>query len=298
MMKKLLLYILLLKASIGLGQIKLKVVDSNTMLGIPFANIWVENTQTGTTANENGEFIIDNSIGQTIIISSVGYESKKIQISDIQTIIELIPEVVELKEVIIASKKGKTKNTIGKFKDSEIGFYYAANNNPEIKARFFPFDSLALKTPFLDKIKLRIYSEIKKAKFNIRLYSIDAAGKPSHNLNEQNIIGIAKKGENNIEIDLSNLNIIFPEEGLFVSFEWLIIDENEYKISFPIPNSTERKEMSLYEPKVGLLPAKNNMNSWTYKNGVWQKEKIFGGNTPVPYLNNYGILAVELTLTD
>jgi hypothetical protein len=40
------------------------------------------------------------------------------------------------------------------------------------------------------------------------------------------------------------------------------------------------------------------MNSWTYKNGIWQSEVIFGGNTPEPYLNNYGILAVELTLTD
>ncbi|MGX7666693.1 carboxypeptidase-like regulatory domain-containing protein [Flavobacterium pedocola] len=297
-MKQLILFIFILKTTISLGQIKAKVVDQNSLLGIPFVNIWVENTQIGTTANEKGEFIINTPIGKTIVLSSVGYETKKINITDIPSLIKLTPKVVELNEIIIASKKGKTKNVIGKFEDSEISYYYAANNNPEIKARFFPFDPTLLKTPFLNKIKLRIYSDIKNAKFNIRLYSCDSLGMPGYTLSEQNIIGIVKKGVNNIEIDLSDLNIMFPKEGLFVSYEWLIIDENEFKASFQMPNSKERKEISLYEPKVGLLPAKTNMNSWTYKNGVWQKEAILAGNTPTPYLNNYGVLAVELTLTD
>jgi hypothetical protein len=297
-MKKLFLFLFIFKTSISFGQIKAKVVDANTLLPIPFVNIWIENTSIGTTANANGEFLIDNPIGQTIVLSSVGYESTKIKITEIQPLIKLNSKIVELKEIIISSKKGKTKTVIGKFDDSEISYYYAANNNPEIKARFFPFDSLLLKTPFLNKIKFRIYSEIKNAKFNIRLYSADSTGKPSYNLYEQNLIGIVKKGVNNLEIDLSKLNIKFPEEGLFVSYEWLIIKENEYKTSLPIPNSNKRKEISLFEPKVGLLPTNNNMNSWTYKNGIWQSEVIFGGNTPEPYLNNYGILAVELTLTD
>ena len=58
-MKKLFLFLFILKTSISFGQIKAKVVDANTLLGIPFVNIWIENTPIGTTANANGEFLIE-----------------------------------------------------------------------------------------------------------------------------------------------------------------------------------------------------------------------------------------------
>ena len=76
-MKKLFLFLFIFKTSISFGQIKAKVVDANTLLPIPFVNIWIENTSIGTTANENGEFLIENPIGQTIVLSSVGYENTK-----------------------------------------------------------------------------------------------------------------------------------------------------------------------------------------------------------------------------
>ncbi len=101
-----------------------------------------------------------------------------------------------------------------------------------------------------------------------------------------------------MEIDLSDLNIYFPDDGLFVSYEWLIIEENEFNISIPTQDSNERIKKTLYEPKVGLLPVSKNTNSWLYKNGKWEKVDKFKGNSPKPYLDNYGILAIELTLTN
>ncbi len=289
---------LLLTSNFIFSQLKSVIIDNETKEKIPFVNIWIENENIGTTSNENGEFVIDNSKGEILILSSLGYETMKINLKKVPSKIFLLPKSYELDEVIVSTKKENKKIVIGAFKDSEIGFYYATEKNPEIKARLFDFDSTYLETPFLKSIKLRIYSDVKNAKFNIRFYSVGENGQPDKPIYEKNIIGISKKGTKNLEIDLSDLNINFPDTGLFVSYEWLIIEENEFKISFPIKDSKKRIEKTLYEPKVGLLPITQNTNSWLYKNGKWEKVERFKGNSPKPYLDNYGILAIELILTN
>ena len=84
------------------------------------------------------------------------------------------------------------------------------------------------------------HGQFENAKFNIRLYSIGENGEPKNPIYEKNIIGIVKKGTKNIELDLSELDIMFPKNGVFISYEWLIIPENEFKASFPIKDSKKR----------------------------------------------------------
>ena len=45
----------------------------------------------------------------------------------------------------------------------------------------------------------------------------------------------------------------------------------------------------MYEPKVGLLPSETDENSWTYKNGKWEKVKAFDTKTnhPKEYINKF-----------
>ena len=292
-MKKLLTIIILLVSNLSFGQISAIVIDNDTKEAIPYVNIWVENENIGTTTDENGKFVIDNSKGQVLILSSLGYETKNLDLSDIPDKIFLIPKAFELDEIIISSKKAKTQKVVGKYNDDDIGFYYASNNKPEIKARLFPYQPSYSETPFITKIKFNIFSDVRKAKFNVRFYSVDEGGEPGNPVYEKNIIGTAKKGVHNITLDLSDTGITFPENGLFVSYEWLIIDDNKLKYSLP------NNEIGfIYEPKIGLLPVTDNQNSWAFRNGKWQKVEKFSGNTPKPYLDNYGTLAIELTLTD
>lgn len=292
-MKKLLSIIILIVSHLSFGQISAIVLDNDTKEAVPYVNIWVENENTGTTTDENGKFTIDNSKGKTLILSSLGYETKNIGLSNIPKKIFLIPKAFELDEIIISSKKAKTQKIIGEYNDDDIGFYYASNNKPEIKARLFPYQPSYSETPFLSKIKFNIFSDVKNAKFNIRFYSVDERGEPGNPIYENNIIGTAKKGVHNITLDLSNVNITFPENGFFISYEWLIIDDNKLKYSLPNDETG-----FLYEPKIGLLPVTDNQSSWTFRNGNWKKVEKFSGNTPKPYFGNYGTLAIELTLTD
>ncbi len=299
-MKRLLTIIFLITSNLTFSQTKGVIYNSETKEKVPYVNIWIENENIGTTSNENGEFTLDISRGDFLILSSLGYENKRIEISKISNTISLIPKITELQEIIINSTKQRKELVIGKFNDSEVGYYYASLDKPEIKARFFPFDSIYSKTPYLQKLKFRIYSNIRNAKFNVRLYSIGKNEEPKNPLYEKNIIGTVKKGTKNIELDLSDLDITFPESGLFVSYEWLIIKENEFKTSFPIKDSKEREEKIMYEPKVGFLPSEKDDNSWTYKNGKWQKVIAFDEKTnhPKKYINKFGLLAIEMTLTN
>ena len=299
-MKKLLAIIFLLISNFSFSQLKAVIIDSETKEKIPYVNIWIENKNIGTTSNENGEFSIDTSNGNFLILSSLGYENKRIEISIISELITLNPKITELDEVILSSIKQQAELTIGKFSDSDVGYYYASFDKPEIKARFFPFDTVYKDTPYLKKLKFRVDSNIRNAKFNIRLYSIGENGEPKNPLYEKNIIGIVKKGTKNIELDLSSLEITFSENGLFVSYEWLIIKDNEFKTSLPIKDSKKRIDKIMYEPKVGFLPSEKDENSWTYKDGNWEKVKAFDekSNSPERYINKFGLLAIEMTLTN
>ena len=299
-MKKLLTITILLISNLGFSQLKAVIINSETKEKVQYVNIWIENENIGTTSNENGEFSLDISRGKILSLSSLGYEKKRIEISKISNTISLNPKITELQEIIINSTKQRKELLIGKFNDSEVGYYYASLNKPEIKARFFPFDSIYSITPYLKKLKFRIYSDKQNAKFNVRLYSIGKNGEPKNPLYEKNIIGTVKKGTKNIELDLSGLDITFPESGLFVSYEWLIIKENEFKTSFPIKDSKEREEKIMYEPKIGFLPSGKDDNSWTYKNGKWQKVIAINekSNSPKEYINKFGLLAIEMTLTN
>tara|TARA_R110002096_G_scaffold63_1_gene192 strand:- start:2378 stop:3277 length:900 start_codon:yes stop_codon:yes gene_type:complete len=297
-MKKPLTIIILLISNFSFCQLKSVIIDSETKAGIPYVNIWVENENAGTTSNEKGEFSIDITSGKFLILSSLGYEKKRIEISSISERIVLNPKITELNEVTISSTKEQAETVIGKFNDLDVGYYYGSFDKPEIKARYFPFDSSYAETPYLKKIKFRIYSNIRNAKFNIRFYSIGENGEPKNPIYEKNIIAIVKKGTKNTELDLSELDIIFPEDGIFISYEWLIIPENEFKVSFPIKDSKKRVEKIMYEPKVGFLPSETDENSWTYKNGKWEKVKAFDekSNSPERYINKFGLLAIEMTL--
>jgi hypothetical protein len=76
---------------------------------IPFATIYIENLQSGTTANTNGEFEIKTAPGKyTVIFRALGFKSQKLEIevaSDEKAItIVLETEVYQMKEVVISNK--------------------------------------------------------------------------------------------------------------------------------------------------------------------------------------------------
>ncbi|MDV6167943.1 DUF5686 and carboxypeptidase regulatory-like domain-containing protein [Flavobacterium sp. DG1-102-2] len=107
-MHKLLTAVFLLLAAAAHSQIK-GIITSSTGEGIPFVSITIENTYTGTTANENGQYelTVKNPGTYTIIFQSIGFKTKKVPV-DVKSFphqlnVVLADENYELKELTISN---------------------------------------------------------------------------------------------------------------------------------------------------------------------------------------------------
>ncbi|HIQ57417.1 TPA: carboxypeptidase-like regulatory domain-containing protein [Candidatus Gracilibacteria bacterium] len=296
-MKKLLAITFLLISNLCFSQLKSVIIDSETKEKIPYVNIWVENESIGTTSNEKGEFELEIESTKVILFSAIGFETKKISSDLIKSILELKPLVTELDEIIIKSKKLTKEVTIGEFKKSKINFYFACGITPWITARYFRYEKKYNETPFLNKISVLTKSKVKDSKFNIRLYTINSKGEPDNYIYDENIIGIAEKGKKITEIDISKLNIEFPENGFFIAIEWLIIESNKFEYNYTMQGSKKKLKGISYEPKIGTVPAETDENSWIFNQGKWRKVWKNVG-TSKKYEEKYSLIAIELTLTN
>lgn len=281
-----------------LGQIKAKVLNSQTNEGIPYVNIWVDGEDIGTTSAVNGDFQLDNvSSNKDILVSAIGFEIRKICVDLITNSVQLKPQLIELNEVMISSKKLTKEISVGSFKKSRVDYSFACGTKPYIVARYFEFKNEYNETPFLKKISILTKSNVNDAKFIIRLYSINEIGEPGNFMNQENIYGIAKKGKNITEIELSSLNIQFPENGFFVAIEWLIIDANKYEITYTSEGSKGKKKGLRYDPSIITVPSEMGENSQIFSKGNWTKFSQVNGSIK-KYKNKDSQLAIELVLTN
>ena len=296
-MRNYILITLILFSNLAFCQIKAVVVNSETKEKIPFVNIWVENENIGTTTNEKGEFYLKIDTTKTIVFSAIGFENLKINSSLITNLIELKPTITELSEIIIKAKKQTKKLTIGEFRKSKINYYFGCGTKPWIIARYFKYKVNYHKTTFINKFRILTKSDVKNAKFNIRLYGVNENGKPEGYIYDENIIGIAKKGKKITEVNVSDLNIEFPKKGFFIAIEWLIIETNKHEYNYTMEGSKKKLKGISYEPSIGTLPTETGENTWVFNKGKWQK--IWKNKSSFKrYKGKYNLIAVELTLTN
>lgn len=80
------------------------VNDAVTGDAIPFATIKVLHTNNGIIANEKGEFVLNIMPSDTIMVSSIGYQTIKLAGNNIGNTINLDPNTTVLKEVKVHNK--------------------------------------------------------------------------------------------------------------------------------------------------------------------------------------------------
>ena len=296
-----LLFLLLLTTLSLSAQIKGVVLDSISGKPIAYVNIWVENENIGTTSEENGTFSLDIKEEKNIVFSALGYDTKILKSSEIEKV-SLYPKVYEMPEVVIEVSKATNKIKISNYNKNKINLYYGAGKQPTIIARKIEANDDIKKHPFLKEIKFLSLCQIKKAKIILRFFEIDTNGKPSIDYLEKNIVLNIKKGKNNNKINLEEYKIRIPENGIFIAFEWMIIEENKYMYEYTVEeedNKVKNYDGLNYQPVIGTIPSEKQ-TSWTYSKGKWfPREKH---NNESKYINNYinkfGELAIELTLSN
>lgn len=250
------------------GQISGSVTDKSDGSPIPYANIFVKGKDQGTTTDLNGLFKLSQVSSNTpLVISALGYES--IEVLSIERMnIELRQKVYNLPEAKVIPKKSKEKltviNPLRKIKPKTA--VSPSGDYPWIVTKFFTYRPEYGSTSFINQIQILTRCRMDSAIFNLRLLAPGPNGEPSIDLLEKNIIVTSNKGENLISIDLRENNIVFPETGLFIGFEWLIVEQNYYQ-----DNLSSRSSI---DPMVVILPDENNDEVWMYSKGIWYKRKL------------------------
>ena len=309
--KSLWLVFLLVSFSIS-AQTKGIVVDESGK-PIPYVNIWVENENIGTTSEENGEFSIADAENKILVFSAVGFETLKAKLNESGKVV-LKAITYQLDEVVIQKRIGKDEIEIGKYKKRNISLYYGTATQPTIIAKFIAPTQDIKKHPFIDNITFLTLSMINNAKIKVRFYEVAQDGSPGLDYSDDIIIVSVKSGKQNNTIDLKDRNIKIPDSGLFIAFEWMIIEENKYTYEYTIEEENTQSMGGLldlkkkvykngikYDPSIGTIPS-DLSTTWQYAAGKWFSRKIYKktANFKIEdkYDNKFGELAIKITLTN
>lgn len=302
--KRLLSLLIFLTAFSLSAQVKGVVLDSISGKPIAYVNIWAENENIGITSEENGTFLLDIKEEKNIVISALGYETKTLKSSKIETV-RLFPKVYELADVVLEIPKQTKEIEVGNYESSGFRRHLNANYN----AIYFKPTADKKEYTYLKQIKFHTISEIKNSKLRIRIVECNLDLSLGDDIIEDEILVDIKKGSQSNIKDVSNLKIKIPENGFFIVFEKLLIEENKYCWERNYKNSSgEKKVMKScsYEPNLAYIPSEENNALYAYNSLKWKKHEKVVLEKPKSYENllmrkyhdKYLIPSLEITLTN
>ncbi|WP_412476874.1 carboxypeptidase-like regulatory domain-containing protein [Flavobacterium sp. TBRC 19031] len=289
-----LLTFLIFNVNLVIGQVKGVVVDENNK-PIPYVNIWVENENIGTTSNDNGFFIINASEGKRLVFSAVGFESKIISIKNEEKVV-LKTAVFKLDEILIIKRKQDKELEIGNAE--RIHHRQLSGDKPWIYGKLFPYDSAYNSTPYLKKIIFYSDCDIKEAKIKIRIFDFNNTI-PTNDLLPEDLIVTVKRGKRKNTIDIAKYHLRFPEKGIVIGLEWMIIEENRHDFVYKDTKSKKTVTMENYQPSL-VVNYSQEAHSFNYSQGKWIRNKKFviENNNDKPWFNTVMLPAINLILTN
>lgn len=304
-MKEQRLLFLLLLTSISLSaQVKGVVLDSISGKPIAYTNIWVENENIGTTSEENGTFSLDIKEVKNIIFSALGYETKILKSTEIATV-SLVQKVYEMPDVVLEIPKQTKEIEVGNYESNGFRWHLNANYN----AIYFKPTDDKKEYLYLKQIKFHTLSAIKNSKLRIKIVECNPDLSIGEDIIEDEILVDIKKGSKANSINVSDFKIKIPENGFFIVFEKLLIEENKYcwERSYKNP-SGEKKVMKncSYEPNLAYIPSNENNALYAYNSLNWKKHEKVMLDKPKSYENllmrkyhdKYLVPSLEITLTN
>jgi hypothetical protein len=249
------------------AQTKGVVQDSISGKPIPFVSIWIENENSGATSEEDGTFIINTSSkSKSLLFSALGFEKKKVKITD-AAVVKLKAIDYQLDEVVISKRFESKKREIG---ETDNTICQAFDNGPRIDVKYFPYKASYKKIRYIKQVSIYTDSRIENATIRIHFYGVDANGFPSEELFNKDMIVTVKKGTIINAFDITDYNLKFPKTGLFVGFEKLIVEKNKKEKIVTNSNTNTTSIQTTYYPFV-LYNRVNRDFLFSFSGGKWNK---------------------------
>ncbi len=234
-MKFFLVYLLIVSTFKANCQLKSVLLDAHSKKAVPYASVYVKGQMKGTNAELDGTFQIEIESNDSLIISSIGYNSLLLSFEELKDTLFMQPEVLQLKQVKV-TPKGRFKLFALTNKLGNVSNFYFRNSSwkgtaghPYEIARLFKYEDNIASTRFVKSITFVTDSDVNDAVFLVKFYRKGNNGLPGELINESKIIASAKKGRNKTKISVEEEFIYFPKEGMFVGVEFLLVDQNKVK---------------------------------------------------------------------
>ncbi|PCH66436.1 MAG: hypothetical protein COC01_07960 [Bacteroidetes bacterium] len=202
------------------------ISDGNSKVVLPYVNLGIVGKNVGTVSDINGNFKIELDAkydNDTMRISTVGYKSVVFKVSQFKNeihknpILQLVQDVVELKQVVVLGKKLKEKILGNTTESRSIMAGFASN---ELGNEIGVVIKIKKSPTIIKKFNVSIaHNEYESLKFRVNFYDLKN-GLPNKNILNENIIVTGQKKEGKITVDLRDYNIVV-EDDFFVSLEWI-----------------------------------------------------------------------------
>jgi hypothetical protein len=249
-----------------IGEIK----DSENKTYLQYANIGIQNKNTGTTSNSKGKFSlkINEKINENDMVSFsyVGYQTKSITISKLNVlnnVIELEPEKKQLDEVVVKFVKpkpkriGRSSNGLGLMHYNFYTYYEKDVNDRLSKEVGMKFK--LKKDCKINDLNFNITSnEFSSLKFRLNFYKIEN-GFPTTLIVEKDIVFEIKdefKGWYNLDLKPYDIYLDKETEDIAITIQWVESKKaNERSKYFGISTAMSATETGFFREKA--------MDSWT-----------------------------------
>ena len=260
----------------GYTQTKLTIVDGITKDPLPYTNIQSIIKKEGFITNENGFILLNLPQTDTINISYVGYKSINYVVGKIANDkIELFKETGStLPDVLVKKYKPIEKPFRLGFQNLKVSYRLFdgrirnKNNLGHEITTLVEFPNENEKYKIL-KVILPTNKIVKNDPLRLHIYSINVNGEPFEELLINDVI--INKGYNlfgNIEVDISNQNIILNSKGVFVGIQKVSIFDKEQKNITYLYFTSEINKVNTYATNIRFVQKKwviAGMERWNNK---------------------------------
>lgn len=212
---------------------KLTIVDSLSNEPISYASASFVETNSGTYTNDYGVLNVD-STHNSVLISHVGYYSRKLERPFKDGKVKLRPQMYSLDEIIVKPGKKKTEET--GFINFKSYLSYSGFSGDEL-AVYFPNrfnETKCLKEliiGFGGNKHIKEYMGIDFVSvFKINFYSQkENSSEPDTSILIKELVFTSRIIKSTTRINISEYNLRLPNSGLFVSIEWVGIESEKTK---------------------------------------------------------------------
>lgn len=250
--------------------ISLQVVILDSLTGLPAPYTTIELVgKGGVVCDEKGACemsIGPEELSSDLSVSNLGYNSKLVRAERLLTAdtIFLAPTIYEIGEVVVTGSAAKTSIEKGVL-NAESDASYGMNDWMQIVLWLEKSSTVDEKLQsvsfYIEKTKK------KKAPFRVRVYGVDANGKPGEDLlYASKVVQAQQPGW--LKVELGSEQIAIPASGIFVAMEW-INSGKKYQYDERIGD----RKVKLYGQKLGAVIYGAEPKTWIKLVGKeWRKD--------------------------